>query len=236
MPRLARSTQENDYFHIITRGINKENIFIKGFYKNQILKYYFDKKYQRNILSYAVMDNHSHFMIRVDNIKTLAKIMKNINLRYSLFYNEIEDRSGHVFQNRYISVPIKSERQIFETLRYIHNNPVFAGLSEFASMYKFSSYNNFFGKKKDLISDIFKDLIKDNFKNKSSFGDFHKERLFVLQKDTKEDLALAKKFIYQGLKNKINDENKLEYIKKLNCLGFSKTELAKFFKVSRNMI
>ncbi|NVF12142.1 transposase [Anaerococcus sp. AGMB00486] len=236
MPRLARSIQNYNYFHIMTKGINKENIFYSDFYKNQIIRYYFDEKYDWDILAYAIMDNHTHFLVRVDNTEILSNIMKSINIRYSILYNNIEDRNGHLFQNRFKSSPIKSERQLFECTRYIHNNPVFAYIAKSPKDYKFSSYNDFFIENKDNISKCFIRLIKDNFKNENEFLKFHCERIFSLQLDTKEDTSIVKKYIMDKLENKLDSNEKIKLSKKLREMGFTKVEISKKLKISRNRI
>lgn len=182
------------------------------------------------------MDNHTHFLVQVDDVEELSKIMKSVNIKYSFFYNKLMERNGHLFQNRFNSVDIKSERQIYEVLRYIHNNPLFAGLSKSFASYEYSSYRSFFDKEKNNIIDTdFINMVRDNFKNVTYFHDFHNERLFNLQIDTKEDLKLAKKYIMDRvMANKISQEEKCIYANKLLRCGFERRYIADKLNISKN--
>lgn len=236
MPRLARSVQNFNYFHIMTKGINKEKIFYNDFYKNTIIKYYFEDKYDWEILAYAIMDNHTHFMVKVENIETLSSIMKSLNIRYSSLFNEIENRNGHLFQNRFKSVPISSEKQLFECLRYIHNNPIFSYIVNKPRDYIFSSYRNFFIEESKPISNEFIEMVRDNFKNEQEFLNFHNERVFTLSIDTKEDTKMAKKYILNNLEDNIGKDKKIKLAKDLKDKGFAKVEISQKLGISRNRI
>lgn len=237
MPRLARKIQEGHIYHIMTKGINHERIFDKIQFKERILSLYGYKLYNWQIYAYAIMNNHTHFLVEVPTVDDLSEIMKSINIKYSRFYNQINNRNGHLFQNRFKSVEIKSEQQLFETLRYIHNNPVFAGLSKDISTYKFTSYRKFFNKiENNIIDEKFILETRDNFKDEENFKDFHNERLFSLQMDTRDDQELAKEYMIKYISDKIEDKDKIAYAKKLVEYGFSKRYLAKKLSISRRSI
>lgn len=235
MARLARKIQNGNIFHIMTKGINREKIFSKKSYKEMILNLYFDEKYDWKIYAYAIMDNHTHFLVYVKGVNDLSEIMKSINVKYSRFYNFVNDRNGHLFQNRYKSVEIKSDKQLFEVLRYIHNNPVFAGIKNELGSYEFTSYKNFFIRNINYpIDKEFVDKVRDNFKNQENFYDFHKERFFSIEMDTKEDITFAQNYImkYINARN-LKREELIEYGKKLVNLGFSKRFVGEKLKISR---
>lgn len=238
MARLARKILEGNIFHIMTKGVNHEKIFSAKAYKDKIISYYFEKSYPWEIFAYAIMDNHTHFLIRVEDIPSLSEIMKNINQRYARYYNFISKRNGHVFQNRYKSVPTKDELNLFEVLRYIHNNPVFAGLENDPSSSKFTSFNSFFtGRKNQTLSTDFINYVEDNFKNIEAFRDFHKESYYKLELDIKEDEKKFKDYIINLIiAENPSKDTKLEYAKTLSKSGFSKRYLASKLGISRNVI
>lgn len=238
MARLARKILEGNIFHIMTKGVNHEKIFLTTENKEKILSFYSEKSYPRELFVYALMDNSTHFLIKVEDIPTLSEIMKNINQRYASYYNFRNKRNGHVFQNRYKSIPIKNELNLFEVLRYIHNNPVFAGLENDPSSSKFTSFNSFFTTKSNqTLSTDFINYIEENFKKKESFVDFHKESYYKLELDTKEDEEKFKDYIINSIiaKNPLKD-TKLAYAKTLSKSGFSKRYLASKLGLSRNSI
>ena len=98
-----------------------------------------------NILSYCLMDNHTHFIFHTLNFSSLSKFMHQINMHYSLYYNKHNNRVGYVFRDRFKVQEINNRTQLFNCLRYVHNNPVKASMCKSMSDYKFSSYNEFLG-------------------------------------------------------------------------------------------
>lgn len=149
MPRKARKSQISGYYHVMSQGINKEYIFNKKLYIEKYKKLMLDKSKDLdiNILSYCIMNNHVHILINTSKISDLSKYMQKLNTTYSNFYNKINKRVGYVFRDRFLSQEILNKKQLFCCIRYIHYNPVKAGIVKFVSDYQYSSYNEFIGKK-----------------------------------------------------------------------------------------
>lgn len=116
------------------------------------------------VLAYCVMDNHAHFLIYSEVVKHLSDFMKKVNTSYAYFYNKINNRSGYVFKNRFYSQSILNQRHLYACVKYIHNNPVVAGLVNNMRDYKFSSYNEFFSNKR-IISNQSLQLLFGSTKN-----------------------------------------------------------------------
>ena len=158
MPRIARQKHDNAVYHIMVRGNNRENIFfddddrIRFF---ETLKRYLEK-YQIIIYAYCLMDNHAHLLINC-NGQDISKVMQGVNLSYTQYINRKYKRCGHLFQGRFKSIIVKGDNDIIQESRYIHRNPVRAGIVAKVSEYKWSSFNIYVGKK-----DVF-DIIDANF-------------------------------------------------------------------------
>lgn len=157
MSRISRKNLNSNYFHVMVQGINKEYIFNtdndKYKYKNIIKDCLFTL--QENspvVLSYCFMDNHSHFIFHTNDFKKLSNFMHQINMQYSKYYNKINNRVGYVFRDRFKVQEINSYEQLYNCLKYIHNNPVKAKICKSMADYNFSSYNEFIGKR-DIITD-----------------------------------------------------------------------------------
>ncbi len=92
MPREARSKYENNFFHVMTQGINKENIFYNDKYKRIYIKFLFDnaKKYNIKIIAYCIMINHAHLLLEINDIKEMSKFMKMVNMKYAMLYIELD--------------------------------------------------------------------------------------------------------------------------------------------------
>ncbi|MBQ8942303.1 MAG: transposase [Firmicutes bacterium] len=103
---------------------------------------------------------------------TLSQIMKNIALSYAYYYNTKYSQTGHVFQDRFKSEPIENDTYLIEAVRYIHQNPVKAGICKFPGDYKFSSYRDYLSISDKVFTDI-NDVLEILPLNK--FTEFHKD-------------------------------------------------------------
>lgn len=175
MPRKARNNQISGYYHVMSQGINQEYIFNKKSYieKYKELMFKKSKNLDINILAYCIMNNHVHILINTNKISDLSKYMQKLNTTYSNFYNKINKRVGYVFRDRFLSQEILSEKQLFCCMRYIHYNPVKAGIVKFVSDYQYSSYNEFIGKRYIINDNCIKIIFSDLNNYKKMFYELH---------------------------------------------------------------
>jgi len=142
MSRKPRVYYQGALYHVIVRGNNKEYIFKeakwKEAYLDTLLRY---KKYGYKLFCYCVMDNHAHMLIEVDRIE-LPKIMQGIQQVYTQKYNKTEKRTGHLFEQRYKAYLCNKDRYLLQLVRYIHQNPVRAGISN-DLLYEWSSHKDY---------------------------------------------------------------------------------------------
>ena len=144
MPRAARKKSETGIYHLMIRGINKQNIFeddgdCKRFL--QVLQQYKEKSgYQ--IYAYCLMGNHLHLLLRVGK-EPLEQIMRRVCGSYVYWYNRKYRRIGNLFQDRFKSEPVENDAYFLTVLRYIHQNPIKAGIEKDIAQYKWSSYNEY---------------------------------------------------------------------------------------------
>ncbi|MGN1165331.1 MAG: transposase [Lachnospiraceae bacterium] len=177
MPTTRRKESSTGFYHIIVKGINREKIFYqqreKLYFKSIISKHL--KKYKAEIYSYCIMSTHAHFIIRAE-IQILSLFMAAILAEYALYYNFKHHRNGHVFQNRFISECIENDRYLWTCLRYIHMNPVKAGIIKKPERYKYSSMSEYLTETPDLLHEKAIDLYKAIFSKVEDFIEFHGER------------------------------------------------------------
>lgn len=140
MGRPWREEYKGGIYHVIARGNNKEYIFRESIDKGYFIKLLKENMIGMNyrIYGYVLMDNHYHFVIQTFD-KKLQEIMHQINNKYSKYFNYKFKRVGHVFQGRYKAVLVQDERYLLQLVRYIHQNPVKAGMSKSIEEYKWSS-------------------------------------------------------------------------------------------------
>lgn len=163
MPRKSRKEISSKFLHIMVQGLNKEFIFNSEIDINKYLKFISEgtKEFNVKIVAYCIMNNHVHLLIFTEDITEISKFMRKINTKYGIYYNNIHDRCGYVFRNRYRAEEIYTRAHLLSCINYIHNNPVKAEMCKQKSEYKYSSYNDYLYKKR-FIND---ELIKDCFTN-----------------------------------------------------------------------
>jgi len=151
MPRSARIKPLDSMFHIMVRSISEIKLFKSN--KDKVKYFNFVKKYQNiyhfKVYAYCLMDNHGHFIIDA-NGADISKIMHGINLSYVKYFNRIHKRHGHLFQDRFKSKVINSDRYLYTLSAYIHNNPLdLQGYKNRLEEYSFSSLSVYLNLNKD---------------------------------------------------------------------------------------
>lgn len=146
MPREARQISKTGIYHVMWRGAAGQDIFhddadrIK--YLDILLKY----KNNTNIEIYGwcLMSNHVHVLLR-EGYETLSATMKRIGISYVAYYNWKYQVRGHLFQDRFKSEKVETIPYLMTVIRYIHQNPVKAGLIEGVANWKWSSCGGYYG-------------------------------------------------------------------------------------------
>lgn len=144
MPRFPRSYIQTSYFHVMTQGINKSYIFNKHDDKIYYIELMHKNLEQSNveIIAYCIMDNHTHLLLKVNNLDDLIGYMHRLNTKYAQYYNRKYKRVGYVFRDRYKTEGIYSEKQLSACIKYIYNNPVKAKICSNPEEYKYSNCKN----------------------------------------------------------------------------------------------
>jgi REP element-mobilizing transposase RayT len=129
MPRKARIDSPGALQHVICRGIESRNIFIDKTDKNRFLER-LDRvlsETQTPCYAWALLDNHLHLLLKTGN-ESISKLMLRILTGYVVSFNRRHKRSGHLFQNRFKSILCQEDTYLLELVRYIHLNPLRAGV------------------------------------------------------------------------------------------------------------
>jgi len=140
LPRQARRLSGTGVYHIMLRGNEKKDIFIDPEDKGKVIQLLHAKKIKAEYLIYAycIMSNHMHLVVKEGN-ESISEAIKKVATAYAYYFNKKYRRVGHVFQDRFKSECIEDERYLLAAIRYVHQNPVKAGLCK-AENYKWSSY------------------------------------------------------------------------------------------------
>ena len=154
MPRQARKKSGSGIYHIMLRGINRQIIFEDEEDSEVFLETMGLYKAEFNCLiyGYCLMKNHAHLLVKIDNDE-IHNFMRKLGAKYVYWYNWKYDRVGGLFQDRYKSEPVEDDGYFLTVLRYIHQNPVKAGLCESVAEYEESSYNEYINLKSGQLTD-----------------------------------------------------------------------------------
>ena len=146
IPRQRRIWYPGAIYHVVTRGNRKEDIFKQTEDYNFYMKLLQinNEKYPFKLYTYCLMKNHIHLQIATIDDE-LWKIMRGINWMYSMFFNQKYKLTGHLFQGRYYAELIDTESYLLQSSKYIHLNPVKAGIVKKPIQYPWSSYGVFMG-------------------------------------------------------------------------------------------
>jgi len=146
MPQRRTPLQTGNFYHVYNRGNNRSSIFFE--HENYI---YFLRLVREHlitnavdIVAYCLMPNHYHFLVYLRD-ETLSDAMKSLSLSYTKAINKRFNRSGVLFQGRFQSIHTPQTDYLVNLARYIHLNPVKAGLVQQPGEWEFSSYLEYAG-------------------------------------------------------------------------------------------
>jgi putative transposase len=130
MPRRARLVVPGGLFHVIARGNERRKIFLDASDYSEFLERLQIglEKSKCRCLAWVMMPNHFHLLIQAGSQGTAAPLMRRLMTGYVGYFNRRYHRSGHLFQNRYKSILCDRDSYLIELVRYIHLNPVRAGI------------------------------------------------------------------------------------------------------------
>ncbi len=120
------------------------------------------------VLSYCIMPDHYHFLLKILKNNSLSKFFNNVENSYTRYFNTKFNRKGPLWQSPFKSVEIKSNEQLLHVSRYIHLNPTTSYLADKPEDWIFSSYNDFISDKKVLKTYI-KEISIDNTESYKQF-------------------------------------------------------------------
>ncbi len=153
MARPARNWFEGAKYHVTSRGVRRSALFFddKDYQKYLSLLAETMNSYPFRLHAFCLMTNHTH--LQIETMETpLSTIMKYLNMKYAKYVNKKYDFSGHVFEKRYGAELLDSPEYEIDVSKYIHLNPVAAGMVSAPEDYRWSSYRAFiYGEKIPLV-------------------------------------------------------------------------------------
>ena len=145
MPQRNIELCEGEYYHLYNRGNNRERIFFERenylFFLRRLRKHLVPIL---DIVAYCLMPTHYHLLVML-NEADLSHRMQLFSISYTKAMNKRYDRVGALFQGTFRAKHVDGNNYLVHLSRYIHLNPVIAGLVERAEGWEFSSYPEYIG-------------------------------------------------------------------------------------------
>ena len=144
MARRPRLLAAGLLYHVIVRGNQRQRTFAS----DDDFKAYLDRmdryraKCKVRIYGYCLMPNHAHLLLETGSTP-LSKFMQGLQQSYTQYYNRMHRKVGHVFQGRYKAIICDKDQYLLALIRYIHLNPVRAGLVRRPERYPYSGHRNY---------------------------------------------------------------------------------------------
>lgn len=149
MSRPLRIEYTGAWYHVMNRGRRREDIFEDDGDYRLFLDVLRDtaKMWNLNVSAYCLMSNHYHLLVQTPD-GNLARCMRHLNGVYTQRYNRKHGYDGQLFRGRYKTVLIEEDSYLLELLRYIHRNPMEAGMVSELAEYHWSSHRGYLAHEK----------------------------------------------------------------------------------------
>jgi putative transposase len=218
MARKTRIEFENALYHVITRGNQKQIVFQNDadFSKYLTILSIYRERYGFILHSYVLMSNHLHLLIETPKTP-LSKIMQGINQSYTMYFNRRYSTVGHLFQGRYKAILCDRDRYQLSLVKYIHLNPVRAGIVEAPEAYPWSSHHYY------LLPDDKTGIVDTDAVLEMFSGDRGAAKSFY-QDFVKADASIPREEVYATVEQRIlGDEHFVEKVFKKSSVKFQET-------------
>jgi len=149
MARPLRIAYPGAWYHVTSRGNEQKDVFKSRKDRDKFLDYLASatERYGAAIHAYCLMNNHYHLLLETPD-GNLSQIMRHINGAYTTYFNVKRKRAGHLFQGRFKAILIEADEYALELSRYIHLNPVRAGMCGEPGKYPWTSFISYVGQSK----------------------------------------------------------------------------------------
>lgn len=147
MPRLPRLHVPGGCYHVTLRGNHREALFTTAADRHRLNEIVAEAlaKYEARIHAFCWMTNHLHAFIQVGE-RPLSKVMQRIAVGYSRYRHKQLKTRGRLFDRRYHPILVEADGYFVAVLRYIHHNPVRAGMVARPEDYPWSSHAAYLGR------------------------------------------------------------------------------------------
>jgi len=172
MPYRKIEFRAGQIYHLYNRGVNRQPIFFCaenwGYFIKQ-LRHYFRSELL-DVLAYCLMPTHYHLMVRLKIDDLSARVMQPFSVSYTKAINRQQTRVGPLFQGPFRAVWVDDDSYLLHLSRYIHVNPVTAGLVARPEKWVFSSYRDYIGLRNGTLPVT--DIVLSQFPSRQAYREF----------------------------------------------------------------
>ncbi len=146
MPRRLRTHVPGGFYHVTLRGNHRQPIFVCDHDRDVLDGMVSDilVRLDASIHAYCWMTNHLHLVVQVGD-EPLSRMMQRLATRYARHFQKGLGTTGHLFERRYHAVLVQADQQLLAAVRYVHLNPVRAGLTADPTRYRWSGHRGYMG-------------------------------------------------------------------------------------------
>jgi REP element-mobilizing transposase RayT len=189
------------------------------------------------VYAYCLMGNHVHLLMRTNEKgEPLSQIFRRVGAQYVYWCNSKYERMGHLFQNRFRSEPVEDDKYLLCVVRYIHQNPMKAGMTHDVADYPYSSYREYLEPKPEQVTDV---AFIHGIMEREAFIAFYErpddfQYLDVQPIHPKMSDEQVKRLIAKNVGcNTVEEFQRLDKVRKMEVLDMLKNQNASYRQISR---
>lgn len=160
------------YYHVYNRGCNRQRIFANDGNYVYLLRrcQSFLADSPLTVIAYCLMPNHYHFLLRPEEDGALSRFIQRLFNSYTQAFNRQQGRSGTLFEGRAKTVLVDTDEYVLHVCRYIHLNPVRAGLVTHPGLWRYSNYLEWVQQRAGTLVD--RDFVRQYFATPADYEAF----------------------------------------------------------------
>ncbi len=172
MARRKVTFAQGHYYHVYNRGVNREPIFRTDDNYVSLLRRVKESvvNFQIGIIAYCLMPNHYHFLLRQDGARPVSDFVQAVFNSYTKAFNRAFNRTGTLFEGPFHATHVDEDVYLVHLCRYIHRNPLEAGLVSHPAEWSFSNYLEWVSQRDGVLVD--RAFVRENFPEPGSYERF----------------------------------------------------------------
>ncbi|MBN1382037.1 MAG: transposase [Deltaproteobacteria bacterium] len=234
MARPLRIQYPDAWYHVMNRGLNRSKIFSSPHDYQAFIGLLKEASamWKVRIAAYCLMSNHYHLLLQTPE-GNLSRCMRHINGIYTQRFNRLYKIDGPLFRGRYKSIVIDGDSYLLELVRYIHRNPLHAGIVKRIDDYTWSSHRAYISEGNEenwLYKDFVLTMLEGNkAKRRQAYINFvdkeEPESLIASYEKRKSPLLLGTKDFVDNIRQKYGNKAIIEEMPQAKELALDQVEI-----------